>query len=417
MAKNTEKIIIKIEGEKWQKALDKSFKKNIKNVEMDGFRKGNVPKEMFLKKYGIESLYNDAVENIADEAFQQALKEKKVEPVIQPQMDVKEIQEDFVSLEFTFIGKPDVVLKEYKNLKIKKESAVVTKEDIAHEIEHLREEFAEIRVKEEGKVESHDTAIIDFTGTIDGEPVDGGSGENYPLEIGSNTFIPGFEDGVLGMKVGEEKDLKLKFPDDYVKDLAGKEVIFHVTLHEIKTRILPELDEDFFADLGYDKVTTKEQLYAEVEKMLKEQKEKEIEDKFLDAVLEEAVKNMEVELDEEIIHDEVHRIMHQFEDQLQHQGLKLEQYLEFSHMTIDDLHKNMEPEAIKRLKMRYLLEEVAEKEKIEVTEEEAMKDAEEMAKNYGITKDELIKAFGSMEIIKYDAKMRKTLEFIKKNNE
>lgn len=416
MSKNTEKITIKIEGKEWEDALDKSFKKNVKEKKVDGFRKGSVPKDVYLNRFGVESLFMDAIDAVTDSAFENAMKKKKVEPVIQPTMDITAVDKDSVTLEFTFVGKPDIKLGEYKNLKIKKEDVKVTKEEVEHEIEHLREQFAEIRVKEEGKVETGDTAVIDFVGTVDGEPLEGGTGENFPLEIGSNTFIPGFEEGVTGMKVGEEKDLHLKFPKDYVKDLAGKEVIFHVTLHEIKTRVLPEINEDFFKDLGYDKVTNEKELYEEVEKVLKDQKQVEMDDQFLESILEKASSNMEVELPEEIIHDEVHRMMHQFEEQLKMQGLKLDQYLEFSKMTMEDFHKNMEPEAMKRIKYRYLMEEVSIAEKIEVSEEEAMKDAEEMAQNYGITKEELIEAFGGMEVLKYDSKMRKTLEFLKANN-
>lgn len=416
MANNTEKITIKIEGAEWESALDKSFKKNVKERKVDGFRKGAIPKEVYLEKFGIESLYMDAVDAVTDAAYKKALEQKKVEPQIQPTMDIPAVDKDSLTLEFTFVGKPDVKLGEYKNLKIEKEKVEVSKEEIDHEIEHLREQFAEISVKEDGVVETGDTAVIDFVGTVDGEPLEGGSGENYPLEIGTNTFIPGFEDGVLGMKVGEEKDLHLKFPLDYTKDLAGKEAIFHVTVEEIKARILPAIDEDFFKDLGYDKVTNESELKTEVENVLKEQKQADADDKFLESVLESASNNMEVELPEEIIDDEVHRMMEQFESQLKMQGINLEQYYQLTNSKHEDMHKNMEPEAIKRIKYRYLIEAVAEKENIEVTEEEAEKDAEEMATNYGISKEELIKAFGSMEILKYDAKMRKTLEFLKENN-
>lgn len=416
MAKNTEKITIKIEGKDWENALDKSFKKNVKEKKVDGFRKGAVPKEVYLKQFGVESLYMDAIDSVTDKSFEDAMSKKTVEPVIQPTMDIKEVDKDSVTLEFTFVGKPDIKLGEYKNLKVKKEEVKITEEEILHEIEHLREQFAEIRVKEDGVVEDRDTAVIDFVGTVDGEVLEGGTGENFPLEIGSNTFIPGFEDGVKGMKVGEEKDLNLKFPQDYVKDLAGKEVTFHVTLQEIKTRVLPEINEDFFKDLGYDKVINEQELKEEVEKVLKNEKQASIDDQFLEAVLEKASSNMEVMIDEEILHDEIHRMMHQFEGQLKAQGLKLEQYLEFTKTTMEDFHKNMEPEALKRIKYRYLMEEVSLKENISVSDDEAMKDAEEMAKNYGISKDELIEAFGGMDILKYDSKMRKTLEFLKENN-
>ena len=416
MAKNEKKITIKIEGKEWTDALDKAFTKKSKTVKVDGFRKGKVPKNIYLERFGIESLYMDAYEYVVDDAYHKALEENDITPAVQPSVDVTAIDENGVTFEFTFIGKPDVKLGKYKDLKIKKEDIKVSKEEIEDEIKHLREQFAEIRVKEDGKVEDGDTAIINFAGTVDGKALDGGTGENYPLEIGSHTFIPGFEEGVVGMSVGEEKDLHLKFPDDYVEDLKGKEVVFHVTLNEIKSRILPDIDEDFFKDLGYDKVTNETELKSEVEKVISERKEADRDDRFIEEVLKTASENMEVDVPEEIIDDEVHRMMEQFESQLKMQGLTIEQYMNFSGMTHEDFHKNMEPEATKRIKYRYLLEAVAEEEKIEVTEEDAMKDAEEMAENYGITKDELLEAFGGMDVLKYDSKMRKTLDFLKKVN-
>lgn len=416
MAKNKDVVTIEIAGKDWEKALDKAFKKKVKEVKVDGFRKGSVPKNIYMEKFGIESLYMDAANDVVQDAYTKALKDSKVEPVIEPAIDVKEINEEKVVFEITITGKPEVKLGDYKNLKVKKEDVEVSKEEVDHEIEHLREQFAEIRVKEDGEVEDGDTAVIDFKGTVDGKELEGGSGENFPLEIGSHTFIPGFEEGVLGMKVGEEKDLHLKFPEDYVKDLAGKEVVFHVTLNEIKTRILPDIDEDFFKDLGYDKVTNQDELVIEVEKVIKDRKSQDADDRFLEEVLKNASENMEVDLPEEIIDDEVHRMMHQFESQLKMQGLTLDQYMEFTKMSHEDFHKNMEPEAIKRIKYRYLIEAVAEKEKIEVTDEEAEKDADEMAKNYGISKEELVNAFGGMDVLKYDSKMRKTLNFLKENN-
>ena len=416
MAKNKDVVTIEIAGKDWEKALDKAFKKKVKEVKVDGFRKGSVPKNIYIEKFGIESLYMDAANDVVQDAYTKALQDSKVEPVIEPAIDVKEINEEKVVFEITITGKPEVKLGDYKNLKVKKEDVEVSKEEVDHEIEHLREQFAEIRVKEDGEVEDGDTAVIDFKGTVDGKELEGGSGENFPLEIGSHTFIPGFEEGVLGMKVGEEKDLHLKFPEDYVKDLAGKEVVFHVTLNEIKTRILPDIDEDFFKDLGYDKVTNQDELVIEVEKVIKDKKTQDADDRFLEEVLKNASENMEVDLPEEIIDDEVHRMMHQFESQLKMQGLTLDQYMEFTKMSHEDFHKNMEPEAIKRIKYRYLIEAVAEKEKIEVTDEEAEKDADEMAKNYGISKEELVNAFGGMDVLKYDSKMRKTLNFLKENN-
>lgn len=416
MAKNTEKITIEIKGEAWEKALDKSFKKNVKKANIDGFRKGNVPKDIYLKNYGMESLFEDAYLAVVDDAFKEAQDKAKVKAEIQPSVDIKKIDKDGITFEFTFIGKPEVKLGQYKDLKVKKEKVAVTKEEVDAKINELREQFADITVKEGGVVETGDTAVIDFVGEVDGKPLDGGSGENYPLEIGTNTFIPGFEDGVLGMKVDETKDLHLKFPENYTKELAGKEVVFHVTLKEIKSRILPDIDENFFADLGYDKVTNAEELAKEVENTIKEEKENEEKNRFLEEVLKQVSEKMEVDVPEEIIDDEVHRMIHQWEEQLKSQGLTIDQYMEFTGTTHEDMHKQMEPEALRRVKYRYMLEAVSEAEKIEVTDEEVEKDIEEMATNYGISKEELVDAFGGKEVLTYDSKMRKTLKFLEENN-
>ena len=251
---------------------------------------------------------------------------------------------------------------------------------------------------------------------MDGKPFEGGKGENYPLEIGSNTFIPGFEDGLIGMNVGETKELNLKFPKDYVADLQGKDVTFKVTIREIKERIVPELNEDFYKDLGYDNIKTEAELEAEVEKVLLNRKEVEIEDAFTEEVLSKASSNMKVEINKEIISDEVHRMIHQFEDQLKMQGIKIDDYMNITGMTHEKLHEQMEPEAIKRIKYRYLLDTIAETEKIDFTNEEVDAKAKEMADNYGITVEELLKAYGSNEIVKYDMKMHKALEILKENN-
>lgn len=404
---------IKIDGEAWSKCLDDAFKKKNKDVKIDGFRKGAAPKDMFIKKFGIESLYMDAVDKAVEIAYQEVLKETEAVPVCEPKLDVKSINENEVVFEFTIITAPEVTLGEYKNLKIKKEEAKVTKEEIAQELEALRTRYAEIKVKDSGTVENGDTAVIDFKGVVDGNELEGGSGENYPLEIGSHTFIPGFEEGLVGMAVGDEKDLNLTFPENYTEELKNKDVVFTVKINEIKTRVLPELNEDFYEDLGYDDVKTQEDLEAKIEDTIKSRKEADIEDKYIEDCLSKASENMTVEINPEIISDEVHRMIHQFEDQLRMQGLTLEQYAQFTGMTHEKLHEQMEPEATKRIKYRYLLEKVAEVENIEISDEDAEKSADEMAANYGITKEELLKAYGSLEVVKYDMKMRNAIEIIK----
>ncbi len=414
--KNVKEIEIKIEGETWENALDKAYKKKNKEVKVEGFRKGTAPKNIFIKKFGIESLYMDAVDFVMDEAYKKALDKAKITPVIEPKLDITSINEKEAIFKFTITAKPEVTLGEYKKLGIKKETVKVTKEEIDEEVSKLQNQLAEIAPKEKGKVEKGNTAVIDFEGFVDGKALEGGKGENYPLEIGTNTFIPGFEDGVIGMAIGETKELNLKFPEDYVADLKGKDVKFNVTVREIKERIVPELSEDFYKDLGYENIKNETEFRKEVENVITERKTADIEDAHLEKCLEKASENMKVELSEDIISEEVHRMIHQFEDQLKMQGIKIDDYMQITGMTHEKLHEQMEPEATKRIKYRYLLEAIADVEKIDFTEEEVNKKTEEMASNYGITVEELLKAYGSNEIVKYDMKMHGALEIVKNNN-
>lgn len=413
MEKNVHEITVVIDKEEWAKALDKAYKKKNKEVKIDGFRKGAAPKDIFIKKFGIESLYMDAVDQVVDPAYKKALDEAKITPVIEPKLDIKSVTEEAVTFVFTLIERPEVKLGDYKNLGIKKESPKVTKKEIEEEIKNLRDKLAEITLKEGGKIEDGDTAVIDFKGFVDGKPLEGGTGENYPLQIGSHTFIPGFEEGLVGLKSGDEKTLELTFPEDYVEDLKGKKVKFEVKINEIKTRVLPEINEDFYKDLGYEDMKTKEELEEEVKKTISLKKEEELDDKYTEECLDKAVSNMTVSLNKEIVDDEIHHMIHQFEQRLASQGLNIEQYYQFSGMTHEKLHEEMHDEAEKRVKYRYLIEAVSEKENISVTDEETEAKAKEMSENYGISKDELIKAYGSLEVIKYDIKMHKALEIIK----
>ena len=414
--KNTKKITITVGGEDWQKALDKAYKKRVKEVNIDGFRKGAAPKEIYIKNFGLESLFMDAVDFVMDDAYAKALEEAKTLPVVEPKLDVKEINENQVTFTFTIISKPEVTLGEYKKMGLKKEKAKVSKDEIDAEVKRIRDQFAEIAPKENGKVEVGNTAVIDFEGFVDGKSLEGGKGENYPLEIGSHTFIPGFEEGIVGMSIGEAKELNLKFPDDYVADLKGKEVKFNVTVREIKERIIPELNEDFYQDLGYDNIKTEEEFLREVEKVLLDRKNAEIEDEFVEACLDKASSNMKVEINPEIIDDEVHRMIHQFEDQLKMQGIKMDDYMKITGVTHEKLHEQMEPEATKRVKYRYLLEAIADAEKVDFTDEEVQARSKEMAENYGITEEELLKAYGSLDIVKYDMRMHRAIEILKENN-
>lgn len=416
MKKNVKEFEIKLDSE-WKKALDEAFKKKSKDVKVDGFRKGAVPKEVYIKKFGIESLYMDAVDLCINDAYRKLLKENEIDAAIEPKVDVTGISDSNVIFKFTIITKPEVTLGEYKNLGIKKEKAKVTNEEVDKEIEKMQKQMADLVIKDKkAKIENGDSAVIDFDGYVDGEPLEGGKAENYTLEIGSNSFIPGFEEGLVGHKSGEKVTLNLKFPEDYVENLKGKEVKFDVTIHEVKTKVIPEINEDFFKDLGYDDVKTLEDLKKKIKKDLTEEAERKIEDKYIDECLEKAASNMKCDINEEIIDDEVHHMMHQYEEQLKMQGMNIDMYYEVTGQTHDDLHKTFTPEAEKRVKYRYLIEAIAKKENINFTDKEVEKEAKKMADNYGISVDELIKAYGSLDIVKYDMTMHRALEIIKENN-
>ena len=410
--KNVHDIEIEIKGADWQKALDAAFTKKIKDLKVDGFRKGKCPKNIYLQKFGVESLYMDAVDKAAEDAYTKALKDNELVPVCEPKMDVKEIDKDHIKFAFTIITKPEVKLGKYKDLGVKKDEVKVSKKEIDEEIAKLASRFAEIIVKENGEVVEGNTAVVDFEGFVDGKALEGGNGANYPLEIGSHTFIPGFEEGIVGMKVGETKELNLKFPENYTKDLANKEVKFNVTVREIKERVLPELNKDFYADLGYNDIETEEDFKKEVKKAIEERKKEEVKNKYVDDVLEAAANNLEVEVNEEIVDEEVHRMINQFGEQLKMQGISVDQYLQFTGSTREDLHKQMEPEALRRVKYRYLIEEVANKEKIEINDKDAEEEATKMAESYGVDKEEFLSHFGGLEVVKYDMRMRKALEIL-----
>ena len=413
--KNVKEVETKVDGEVWAKALDRSFEKAIKDVKVDGFRKGKCPKDVYIKKFGIESLYMDAMDSVLNDAYRKVLEDNNLEPVCEPKVDVKTINDKGVVFVFQIIEKPEVKLGKYTKLGVKREKVTVSKEEVDEELKSLQDKFADIIDLTEGKLEEGNTAVIDFDGMVDGKPLDGGKGANYPLEIGSNTFIPGFEEGLIGMTIGEERVLNLKFPENYVDHLKNKDVEFTVKLNGIKKRVLPEINEEFFKDLGYEDIKTEEELREKLEAQLKEHKEAHAEDHYIDDLIKKALENLEVDINPEIIEDEANRMIDQYRQQLQMQGLSLEQYLEFTKSSIADLKKTMEPEATNRVKTRYLLEEIAKKEKIEVSHDEIHEEAHRMADMYQMKEEDLFSAIGGEEALAYDLKMRKAIDFMKNN--
>ena len=410
--KNVHEITLKVEGSEWTNEVDKAFKKANQKAKIDGFRPGKAPREIFEKKYGKESLYMDAVDNILQEKYMSVIEDSKLEPVIQPKVDIKKVDENGVELLFIITTKPEVNIKKYKDLDVKKEEVTVTDEEAKAKIAELQKQFAEIVIKE-GKIEEGDTAVIDFEGFLNDVAFEGGKGENYPLEIGSHTFIPGFEEQLVGMSQNEEKDINVSFPEDYPsEELKGQAVVFKVKVREVKTKTLPELNEEFFLDLGMEDVKTEKELVEKMKEEIKKEKEYNAENKYVDALLEEIAKNTEVDIPLEFIENEIERMFHQFSDNVKMQGLTVEQYCSFLQTTEEKIKEQMKEEATKRVTYRLILEEISKLEKIEISDEEAEHEAEHLSTHYQMTKEELTNAFGGLEMIKYDLQMKRALEII-----
>ena len=415
--KNSKEVEVKIEGEEWKKALDEAFKEKAKNAKVDGFRKGKIPRDIYEKKFGKEGLYVAASDSLLNAAYKKALDSSKLEPVTRPSVDIKSADDDGVTFVFDIITKPELKIKSYKGLKVKREEVKVTKEEIEHELKHILEEYEETKTKESGSLEKGDIAVIDFEGFKDGKPFAGGKGENYSLEIGSNTFIPGFEDQLIGMNSGEERDIEVTFPKEYqAPELKGQKATFKVKLHEIKVKIERKFDKELFEDLAIEGVDSKEKLEKHIEDHIKEHKQADNESKYEDALLDEIANNVEVYITEEIVEEEIDRMEDRFKSELSTQGVTLDMFLKMSQNTEKALRETMEPNAYKGVLYRLTLEEIAKLEKINISDDEANKEAEEMAKKYKMKKDDFVRAFGGLEIVKYDLQIRKVMELLKELN-
>ena len=417
MAKSEKEIEIEIVGKEWEEALDKAFQKANKTAKIDGFRPGKAPKEVFIKKYGKQSLYMDAADMAVDMAYQRLLKdyaEDVKELVARPDIALKDVNDDKIVFLFTLTKRPEVKLGKYKGLGIKKDEVKALDEEIEDAIFHMRERYAEDVLKE-GAIENGDVAVIDFEGFVDGKAFDGGKSENYSLKIGSGTFIPGFEEQLIGLKSGDKKDVKVTFPEDYhAEDLKGKEATFKVTVHEVKEIKIPELDKDFFEDLGMEGINTKEELEAQISENILARKEMEAENKYFDDLLEAAAKDVKVDIPEAMINEELDRMISQYAEHLKMQGISIEQFYQFTNSDEMALRDQMRPEAIKRITYRLMLEEIAKVENIEIDDKEAKEEAKKLAEKYQMKEDEFLKAFGGLDIVKYDMKMRQAMEILKK---
>jgi trigger factor len=413
---NEVKLEITIEAEKFEEAIKKVYFKSAKYFNIPGFRKGKAPMQIVEKYYGKEIFFEDAFNEVAGDALEEAVEENKLEVVSRPDIDVTQIEKG-KDVIFTAVmqTKPEAELGKYKGIEIEKIEYNVTDEDIEHELGHMQEHNSRLISIEDRPVESGDIATIDFEGFVDGKAFEGGKAEGHDLEIGSNTFIPGFEDQIIGMKIDEEKDIQVKFPDEYFsKDLAGKDATFKVKVHEIKKKELPKLDDEFAKDVS--EFDTLKELKEDIKQKQQKQNNEKAKYETQEAVMKAVCENVKVEIPSGMVEMEVENALKDMEQRLSYQGLKLEQYLQMMGKTQEDLKKEYEPQAIEGIKSRLALEAVIKAEKIEATNEDIDEKLKEMAKNYGKENDEeFMKNENVRKYIKEGLASEKALEFLVKN--
>ncbi len=413
---NEIKIEIKIDAEKFDNAIKKVYFQSAKYFNIPGFRKGKAPQAIVEKYYGKEIFYEDAFNEIAEDEYKKAIEDNKLDVVSKPEIDIVKMEkgQDLI-FTATVQTKPDSKLDKYKGIEIDKIEYNVKASDVKEELKKMQEKNARIISVEDSPVKNGNITIIDFEGFADGKAFDGGKAENYELEIGSGAFIPGFEEQIIGMKVGDEKDIVVKFPEDYhAKELAGKDATFKVKLHEIKKKELPELDDEFAKDVS--EFDTLEELKKSIkERLEKLNKQKEDAEKR-DAVINAIVENLEVEIQSGMIEVEIDNMIADMEQRMSYQGLRLEQYLKMLNKTVEQLRTEYEPVAINSIKSRLALEKVIENEKIDATDEEINNKIEEMAKNYGKKPEELQENKNLKNYIIEGIKNEKAIDFLIKNS-
>lgn len=412
-ATNRGVITFTIGQDKIKPALDQAFNKIKKDLNVPGFRKGHLPRPIFNQKFGEEVLYEDALNIVLPAAYEAAVAELDLAVVAQPKIDVVSMEKgkDW-EISAEVVTKPEVKLGEYKDLAVEVEaSKEVTDEEVDAKIERERQNLAELVVKEDAAVEG-DTVVIDFVGSVDGVEFDGGKGENFSLELGSGQFIPGFEDQLVGTKAGETKNVEVTFPEDYqAEDLAGKAATFVTTVHEVKSKEVPALDDELAKDID-EEVETLDELKAKYRKELEAAKEIAFDDAVEGAAIELAVANAEiVELPEEMVHDEVHRAMNEFMGNMQRQGISPEMYFQLTGTTQEDLHKQYESEADKRVKTNLVIEAIAKAEDFEATDEEIEKEINDLATEYNMPVEQ-VRTLLSADMLKHDIAMKKAVEVI-----
>lgn len=410
---NVGKLTFEIEQEKVKEGLDRAFVKVRKTLNVPGFRKGKVPRQIFNQRFGEEALFQDALDILLPEVYSAAIDEAGIDPVDTPQVNIESMEKGetwVLTAEVTV--KPEVKLGDYKGLEVEKRETELTTEELEAELKQLQERQAELVVKEDAPAENGDTVILDFEGFKDGVAFEGGQAENHSLELGSGQFIPGFEEKLVGLKAGDEADIELTFPEEYhAEDLAGQPVVFKVKLHEIKTKEVPALDDELAKDID-EEVETLDELKEKISKRLQEAKKESVAQAKQEEVIAKAVENAEVDIPHAMVHHEADHLMNHFAQDLQAQGLTPELYYQFTGQTEEAMHAQMEKDAEKRVKMNLVLEAIAEAENIEPTEEAIDEEISTLAEKYGMEKDAVRAALGDMSELKSDLKIRKAIDVL-----
>ncbi len=412
--KNMVKLVIESSAEEFENGLNAAYNKNKNKITVPGFRKGKAPRKMIEKLYGAEIFYEDAANAIIPDAYAKAADESELEIVSQPQISVVQLEagKPFI-FEAEVAVKPEVELGQYKGVEVAKCDTEVTDEDVNEELTKVQNQNSRTVTVEDRAVKDGDMTVIDFEGFVDGVAFEGGKGENYPLTIGSHSFIDTFEDQIVGMNIGDEKEINVTFPEDYhVEDLKGKPAMFKVKVNEIKEKQLPELDDDFAQDVSdFD---TLAEYKEDLKKTIAERKEKEAKAKKEDEAIAKIIESSKMDLPEAMVNTQVNRMVEEFAQRLQQQGLSIDQYFQYTGMTADKIVEEMKPEAVKRIQSRLVLEAIVKAENIEVSDDEFEAELQKMADAYGMEIEKIKEFMGEYESkqIREDVAIQKAVELI-----
>lgn len=410
---NHYELEVKVEKEQFEEALTKAFKKNAPKMTVPGFRKGKAPRHLIEKLYGESVFFEDAVNMSYPDAYVQAIEAAGITPVADPEVEITEISKDGYTFKAKVVVKPEVEVENYKGIEATKDLHKVTEEEVNQAIERLRERNARIITVEDRAAENGDSAMIDFEGFVDGKAFEGGKGENYPLTLGSGQFIPGFEEQIVGHNIGDEFDVNVTFPEEYhAKELAGKEAVFKCKLHELRSRELPELDDEFVKDIS--EFDTLDELKKDTEKKLQEQSDRAAQDDLENKLIDTVIENLKAEIPEEMYENSINNMVGDFEYRLQMQGMDINTYLQYTGMEMESFRKTFREQAERQVKIRLALEKIAENEKLEASEEEVEEEYKKLAEQYGMEADK-VKNFVPVEDMKKDVVVNKAIDFVKDN--